>query len=172
MIRAALTVTELYTLLGRHDEAAKYYIKIAQEISDSSVVNPLFLEQAAYCYLAKNKRRKFSFYMVLAGKNYERLSLKNYSFNCFAKVHAFYSNLKWNNIRFFLYSSLGRNSQNLGDINLAVQFFRNLLQLCTELQDAGEQQKCLNEFLLAVGNWSQKQVDVMGGGNDGKANIG
>jgi len=124
--------------VGRYDEAAKHYTKIAEDISDQSVVKPLFLEQAAYQYLKMGQKRKFSFFMMLAGQSFEKMSLKNYSFNCFSKVHGYYSNLKWNGIRFFLYSSLGRNSQNLGDINLAVQFFRNLLQLCTELADPNE----------------------------------
>ena len=44
MIRAGLIVTELYHLLERHEDAAKYFIKIAHEISEGSVVNPLFLE--------------------------------------------------------------------------------------------------------------------------------
>jgi hypothetical protein len=78
--------------------------------------------------------RKFSLYMILAGKSYEKLNLQNYSFNCFTIVHPFYQRYGkgWNGIRFQLYSSLGRNSQNMGDISLAVQFFRNLLQLCCE----------------------------------------
>jgi hypothetical protein len=43
----------------------------------------------------------------------------------------------------------------MGDINLAVQFFRNLLQLCCEFDHMQEQKNCLNEFLIAVQNWTQ-----------------
>jgi hypothetical protein len=66
--------------------------------------------------------RKFALYMIMAGKSYEKLNQKNYSFNCFTTVHPFYQRYGkgWNGIRFQLYSSLGRHSQSLGDINLAV----------------------------------------------------
>ncbi len=92
----------------------------------------------------------------MAGKSYERLNLQSYSFNCFTQVHPFYQRYGkgWNGIRFQLYSNLGRNSQNMGDITLAVQFFRNLLQLCCEFENQQEQKSCLNEFLIAVQNWS------------------
>ena len=101
--------------------------------------------------------------MILAGKSYEKLNLQNYSFNCFTVVHPFYQRHKgWNDIRFQLYSSLGRNSQNMGDINMAVQFFRNLLQLCCEFDHQQEQKNCLNEFLIAVQNWnSQKTMNLL-----------
>ncbi len=146
-------------MLGRHTVAARYFHRIASEITQSSVVNPLFLEQAAFQYLKAGFMRKFCFYMILAGRNFEALNLRNYSFNCFTLVHPYYQRLKWNGIRFSLYSALGRNSQNLGDNSLAVQFFRNLLQLCCEFDQSQEQKDCLNEFLVAVQNWTSKWED-------------
>ncbi len=136
--------------MKRYTRAAKFFIKIANTVPENSVINPLFLEQAAFMFLKAKLIRKFTFYLVLAGRNYERMNLRNYSFNCFALVHPYYQALKFNGIRFYLFSSLGRNSANLGDINLAVQFFRNLLQLCCEFEHEQEQKQCLNEFLLAV----------------------
>ena len=51
----------------------------------------------------------------------------------------------------------------MGDISLAVQFFRNLLQLCCEFDHQNEQKNCLNEFLIAVQNWTnQKSINLIG----------
>ena len=47
---------------------------------------------------------------------------------------------------------------------MAVQFFRNLLQLCTEFENMNEQKSCLNEFLIAVQNWStQRSINLLEG---------
>eukprot|EP00347_Sterkiella_histriomuscorum_P023756 403333495 len=164
LIRYALLVAELYDSLERYQESANYLLRISNEIKDQSVIIPLFQEQAAYKYLYMKQYRKFALHMILAGKSYEKLNLQNYSFNCFTIVHQFYQRHKgWNGIRFQLYSSLGRNSQNMGDINLAVKFFRNLLQLCCEFDHQQEQKNCLNEFLIAVQNWSsQKSINLIG----------
>ena len=113
--------------------------------------------------------------MVQAGKQFDRIALKAYSFYCFSKVHPYYSGLKWNGIRFFLFSTLGKDSQNLGDITLAVKYFRNLLELCCELNDKQGQSECLNEFLLAVQNWNEQntKTNLLGmEGKDVKARIG
>lgn len=59
-------------------------------MKDQSVIAPLCLEQAAYKFLHLKQYRKFALYIVLAGKNYEKLNLQNYSFNCFTVVHPFY----------------------------------------------------------------------------------
>jgi len=102
--------------------------------------------------------------MIMAGKSYEKLGLQNYAFNCFTIVHPFYQRHKgWNGIRFQLYSTLGRNSQSMGDANLTVKFLRNLLQLCCEFEHMQEQKNCLNEFLLAVSSLNkQKQENLIG----------
>jgi len=67
----------------------------------------------------------------------------------------------------------------MGDSTLAVQFFRDLLQLCTEFDNMNEQKSCLNEFLIAVQNWSSQRsmnlLEVEDGGQQQqqkKAHIG
>lgn len=62
----------------------------------------------------------------------------------------------------------------MGDNKLAVQFFRNLLELCCEFDNMQEQKNCLNEFLLAVQNWNQvKNANLIGlESHDSKAHIG
>lgn len=134
LIRLALYMSEVYDSLEKYQESANVLLRITNEIKDNSVIVALFQEQAAYKYLQMRNFRKFALYLILAGKTYERLNLQSYSFNCFTIVHPFYQRFGsgWNGIRFQLYSSLGRNSQNMGDSSLAVQFFRNLLQLCCE----------------------------------------
>jgi hypothetical protein len=90
LIRATLFIVELYDALDRHQESANFLIRLTHEIKDQSVIIPLFLEQAAYKYLHLKQYRKFALYMILAGKNYEKMNLQNYSFNCFTVVHPFY----------------------------------------------------------------------------------
>ena len=118
------------------------------------MVHPLFLEQAAFCYLRMKYYRKFSFYIVNAGRIYEKLHMRHYSFNCFAMVQPYYSNMRWNGIRDFLYRTLGRDSFYLGNLQLSVKFFRNLLQLCCDIEDSSGQKECLEEFLSVVKKWN------------------
>lgn len=122
VLRCGIYISEIYDTLERSQECANTLLRLASEIRDNSVLVPLFQEQAAYKYLQLRNYRKFCLYMIMAGKSYEKLNLQHYSFNCFTIVHPFYQRFGrgWNGIRFQLYSSLGRNSQIMGDITLAV----------------------------------------------------
>jgi hypothetical protein len=75
MIRSAIIIAEFYECLERFQDSANYLLKIASEIKDSSVIGPLFLEQAAFKFLHMKQYRKFALYMIMAGKSYEKLNL-------------------------------------------------------------------------------------------------
>jgi hypothetical protein len=102
LLRCAIYMFELYEKLDKPFEAANILLRITNELKDNSVIIPLFQEQAAYKYLKMKNFRKFSLYLVLAGKSYERLNLQSYSFNCFTIVNPFYQRYGkgWNGIRF------------------------------------------------------------------------
>jgi hypothetical protein len=137
MIKSSLMVAEMYQLLDKSQEAANTFVRIANVSSNRTVLKPLLYEQASYEYLMLQQFRKAAFYMSLAGQGYERLGLKYHSFNCFQLIHPFYQQSHgWSSIRFKLYSSLSENCKDAkGNSKMAVQFFRNLLELSHEFTD-------------------------------------
>mmetsp|Transcript_26089 Transcript_26089/g.35613 ORF Transcript_26089/g.35613 Transcript_26089/m.35613 type:complete len:101 (+) Transcript_26089:1316-1618(+) len=72
-IKFALMMTELFQKLRKHQQAADYFVKVAQAInSEKAIIISLFYEQAAYEYLKMQSFRKFSFYMYQAGQHYQK----------------------------------------------------------------------------------------------------
>lgn len=168
MIRNLIISAEMCKSLGKFSEAAKSYLKIAYSFTQSSWIPAIFFEQAAYCYLKIDQQRKFSFYIVKAGIIYLKFNYKDYSFFCFGISEPYYSKFKWNEIRNFLYTSLSESSFYFGNLQLSVKFFRNLLQLCCDIEDNRDvqtsQKECLNQFFSVVKNWNEcreKQQDEL-----------
>jgi hypothetical protein len=68
--------------------------------------------------------------------------------------------VKWNEIRKYMYKSLGSNVFYLGNFKLSVKFFKSLLQLCCDIDDGNSQVQVLKEFLeVVVTKWSTIQQD-------------
>lgn len=159
MIRNLLICAEMCKAINKYEEAGKCYLKIAYSLSSSSWLPALFFEQAAYCFLKIDQQRKFSFYIVKAGIVYEDYDYKDYSFYCFSIAEPYYTKFKWNQIRNFLYTSLSQSSFYFGNLQLSVKFFRNLLQLCWDIEDSIDiktsQKECLNQFFTVVQNWNE-----------------
>jgi len=136
MIRNLIITAELAKTLDKYEEAAKCYLKLAYTLSSSSVMSALFFEQAAFSYLKISQQRKFSFYLIKAGIIYETLGFKTHGFFCFGIAEPYYTKFKWNEIRNFLYTILSKSSFYFGNLQLSVSFFRNLLQLCCDIDDS------------------------------------
>ena len=64
-----------------------------------------------------------------------------------------------------MYSSLGKNSLYLQNITLAVKFFRNLLQLCCDIDDSDKQKETLEQFLSVVQEWNTLRKSEEGNNN-------
>lgn len=154
MIRNMLMTAEICKVLNKFEEAAKCYLKIAYSFSQTSVIPALFFEQAAYCFLKIDQQRKFGFYIIKAGTVYENYDYKDYSFFCFGIAEPYYTKLKWNEIRKFLYTSLSESSFYFGNLQLSVKFFKNLLQLCCDIEDSNDgkikQKEVLEQFFTVV----------------------
>ena len=183
MIRNLIILADLCKRIGKFEDAAKCYLKVAYNLSSKSWIPAIFFEQAALCYLKVNQQRKFSFYIVKAGAIYEMLGKKDYSFFWFGIAEPYYTKFKWNEIRNFLYTNLSQSSFYFGNLQLSVKFFRNLLQLCCDMEDnrdvQASQKECLNQFFSVVQNWNEcrkKQEDeliaVEDGMNESVINIG
>lgn len=159
--RNLIISAEMCKTLHKFEEAAKCYLKIAYSFKKSSWVPALFFEQAAFCYLKIDQQRKFSFYIVKAGIIYETYGYKDYSFFCFGIAEPYYTLFKWNEIRNFLYTSLSQSSVYFGNLQLSIKFFRNLLQLCCDIEDnrniKNSQKEILNQFFSVVQNWNESR---------------
>jgi len=115
----------------------------------------MIYEQAALCFLQAGLERKFCFYIAQAGIIYEDLKNLNYSYFCFGLIEPYYSKVKWNEIRKYMYKVLGSNTFYLGNFKLSVKFFKSLLQLCCDIDDPKSQVNVLNEFLnVVVQRWN------------------
>ena len=51
LIKFAITVSELYSILGRLEMSAQYLVKIANDIRKAAIIVALFLERAGLQYL-------------------------------------------------------------------------------------------------------------------------
>ena len=178
MIRNLIITAELCKSIEKYEDAIRCYLKIAFTVGSSEklqfyidersnyksawnigVIQALFYEQAAFCYLKLENYRKFCFYIIKAASVYEYFKYKEHSFYWFRMIEPYYTKFKWNEIRNYLYSSLSESSLYFGNIQLSVTIFRNLLQLCCDIEESrnirNSQNEWLNQFFSVVGKWNQ-----------------
>lgn len=90
LIKYAIMISELYEILERIDLSASYMSRIAYEIQGAPILIALFFEQAALQYLQLKKYRKFAFFMIQAGMNFNSAEQTEYAMNCYMLIHPFY----------------------------------------------------------------------------------
>ena len=178
MIRNLIISSEVCKSIEKYEDAIRCYLKIAYTVGSSDklqfyiddrsnykssgnigVIQALFYEQTAYWYLKLGSHRKFCYYIIKAASVYEYFKYKEHSFFCFRMIEPYYTKFKWNEIRNYLYSSLSESSLYFGNIQLSVTIFKNLLQLCCDIEDSknikSSQKEWLNQFFSVVGKWNQ-----------------
>jgi hypothetical protein len=51
LIKYTIMISEMYEIINKHDKAAHYLVKIANEIPRAAIIVALFFERAAFMYL-------------------------------------------------------------------------------------------------------------------------
>lgn len=83
--RATILATDILRKVNPID-AAKFFLTLTG--SEADLQSALFLEQASKCFNLSSRRRKASFYYVLAGYRYSRCNLNNLSLRCYSQFNA------------------------------------------------------------------------------------
>ncbi|QDZ18133.1 trafficking protein particle complex III protein Trs85 [Chloropicon primus] len=144
-VRSLLILSEVLVASDRPREAIGA-LKAAI-IDNNHLRAALLLEQAAYLYILSSKPlyRKFAFHMALAGRHYSTCGNHNLSAQAYTLVLAVHSKHQWPFIDEHMHLSLGKESKQIDNTQLALQCWMRLLVAI--YQPSNVQQKYLEDFL-------------------------
>eukprot|EP00158_Paraphelidium_tribonemae_P008436 Partr_v1_DN28579_c0_g1_i2_m72538 putative trafficking protein particle complex len=91
--RCALLYHEMFKSMGNYKDAARVLTRMVNELD--SAKSALLYEQAAYCSLQMDVKRKYAFYLFLAAEKYLACSDFDHAMRCLLKAKGIYSSKKW-----------------------------------------------------------------------------
>lgn len=144
--RATLLSTECLKSKAMYGEAAHQLIRMTSEESD--LRSALLLEQAAYCFLHSKPSmiRKYAFHMVLAGHRFSKAAQRKHSLRSYKQAYQVYQRKGWNLAEDHIHYTIGRQANNLNQLEEAVKSFAELLSGRSK-QAAQQQALFLKEYL-------------------------
>lgn len=144
---------------GLYGEAAHQLIRMTSEESD--LRSGLLLEQAAYCFLNSKPSmiRKYAFHMVLAGHRFSKAAQRMHSLRSYKQAYQVYENTGWNLAEDHINYTIGRQANNLRQLEEAVISFSKLLTGKSR-QSAHQQIIFLKEYITIynVSKLKNKQI--------------
>lgn len=159
--RATLLSAECLKAKGLYGEAAHQLIRMTSEESD--LRSALLLEQAAYCFLHSKPSmvRKYAFHMVLAGHRFSKAAQRKHSLRCYKQAYQVYQNTDWNLAEDHINYTIGRQANNLHQLDEAVISFSRLLTGRSK-QSTQQQMLFLKEYITIynVSNIMVKYIHV------------
>lgn len=125
--RATLLSAECLKGNNLYGEAAHQLIRMTSEESD--LRSALLLEQAGYCFLQSKPSmvRKYAFHMVLAGHRFSKAAQRKHSLRSYKQAYQVYNDKGWRLAEDHIHYAVGKQANNLGQLNEAVQSFAKLL---------------------------------------------
>mmetsp|Transcript_3545 Transcript_3545/g.6037 ORF Transcript_3545/g.6037 Transcript_3545/m.6037 type:complete len:239 (+) Transcript_3545:37-753(+) len=161
LTKFVILISELFDVLDRTETSASYLLRIANVIQGAPLIVALFFEQAALKFLKLKQYRKFGFYMMQAALNFSSLGMNEYALNNFQCIHSFYqANQGWQHIQFTLYSNLGAKVQSFKNQEVANNFFKNYLRLCSDIKDPLLQKKYISTCKQSVQSWLRRKLEI------------
>ncbi|KAJ3070601.1 Trafficking protein particle complex 8 [Podochytrium sp. JEL0797] len=143
--RATMLVYEMLKFRESFGSAAGLLLRMIGE--DSDLRSAVLLEQSAFCHLkaSPSQRRKYAFYLVMAGDRYTKCSQREHALRCYSGAQNVYETIGWTLINDHNHFTIGRLYFHLGDPVSAFTHFTHLLT--SSRQGAEQQASHLNEFL-------------------------
>ncbi|KAI9345284.1 ER-golgi trafficking TRAPP I complex 85 kDa subunit-domain-containing protein [Obelidium mucronatum] len=143
--RATMLVYEMLKYRENYKDSANFLLRMIGE--DSDLRSAILLEQSAFCHLKSNppQRRKYAFYLVMAGDRFTKCGQKEHALRCYSGAQNVYGNYKWSLINDHNNFTIGRLHFHLGNPSTAFAHFTQLLQ--SSQQTATQQASHLEEFL-------------------------
>ncbi|XP_076818289.1 trafficking protein particle complex subunit 8-like [Clavelina lepadiformis] len=144
-LRCGLVSLECLRMQGLYAEASAQLFRLTSEVDD--LRSAILLEQIAHCFLRTQKPqlRKFAFHIVLAGHRYGKVSQRSCALLCYRSALQVYRGSGWNLAEDHINFTIGRQSFNLKQLEVACESFSKLLN--GSKQPTSQQAMFLHEYL-------------------------
>uniref|UniRef100_H2Z0H9 Trafficking protein particle complex subunit 8 n=1 Tax=Ciona savignyi TaxID=51511 RepID=H2Z0H9_CIOSA len=144
-LRCALVSLECLRQRGMYSEAASQLLRLVNESDD--LKSAILLEQIAQCFLRTQRPllRKFAFHLVLAGHRFGKASQRNCALLCYNSALQVYKNSGWRLAEDHINFTIGRQSFNLQQLDVASVSFEQLIK--NSQQHPSQQAFFMNEYL-------------------------
>uniref|UniRef100_A0A1I8NQR6 Trafficking protein particle complex subunit 8 n=1 Tax=Stomoxys calcitrans TaxID=35570 RepID=A0A1I8NQR6_STOCA len=160
--RATLLSVECLKTGRLYGEAAKQLIRMSSEESD--LRSALFLEQAAYCFLACSPAmyRNYAFQIILSGNRYSRAGQRKHAYRCYAQAYQVFQQKGWSLAEDHIQYTMAKQAYMLKKLEEASRSYAHLLRPGS-LQNGQQQLSFLKEFIQTQNEFIKRhpEMDLM-----------
>ncbi|XP_075159619.1 trafficking protein particle complex subunit 8 homolog l(3)76BDm [Haematobia irritans] len=157
--RATLLSVECLKTARLYNEAAKQLIRMTSEESD--LRSALFLEQAAYCFLACSPAmyRTYAFQIILSGNRYSRAGQRKHAYRCYAQAYQVFEHKGWSLAEDHIQYTMAKQAYMLKKLEEASRSFAHLLRPGS-LQNEHQQLSFLKEFIQTQNEYIKRHPEM------------